>query len=190
MGDSRKREITQAEINDLFRDLGSYMTPEELRKRLDGDDEDVKFTTRKFIIDKGLTDRLLTAGWITEDQKNAIMGDSSKTVITQREINDLFRDLGAYMTPEELGKRLDGTDEDVQFTTRKFIIDKGLTDRLFALKWITEDQKNDIVDLGKILLPKSGGKRRYSTRSKKYKKNNKRSKRTRTLRSKRYSRKS
>ncbi len=117
------------------------------------------------------------------------MGDSRKREITQAETNDLFRELGGYMTPEELRKRLDGDDEDVKFTTRKFIFDKGLTDRLLTAGWITEDQKTLIVDLGKI-LQKSGGKRRYSTRSKKYKKNNKRSKRTRTLRSKRYSRKS
>ena len=108
--------------------------------------------------------------------------------ITQREINDLYRDLGGYMTPEELHNRLDGDDKHVQFTTRKFIIDKGLTDRLLTAGWITPEQKYEIDFVAKTL--KLGGKRRYSTRSKKYKKNNKRSKRTRTLRSKRYSRKS
>lgn len=120
------------------------------------------------------------------------MGDSRKREITQREINDLFRELGGYMTPEELRKRLDGDGDDddkhVQFITRKFIIEKRLTDRLLTAGWITPEQKYEIDFVAKTL--KLGGKRRYSTRSKKYKKNNKRSKRTRTLRSKRYSRKS
>ena len=122
-----------------------------------------------------------------------IMSDSSETKISQAEIDDLFRGIGGAMTDEELRKILNGTDEDVKFTIRKNIAQKGLADRLLKTGWITPEQKEKIDDVAIILKNMGyigGGKRRYSTRSKKYKKSNKRSKRTRTLRRKRYSRKS
>ena len=121
------------------------------------------------------------------------MSDSSDPIIPQAEIDDLFRGIGGTMKVEELRNRLDGKDEDVKFNIQQKIAQKELAGRLLTAGWITPEQKKKIDDVAKILKDAryiGGGKRRYSTRSKKYKKSNKRSKRTRTLRRKRYSRKS
>ena len=195
MSDSSESKISQAEIDDLFRAIGA-MTDEELRNRLDGKDEDVKFTIRKNIAQKGLADRLLKTGWITVKQKREIeiMRDLFAQ-LSQAEIDDLFRAIGGAITHEELQNRLDGKDEDAKFNIRKNIAEKGVAERLLTAKWITPKQKEDIDFVDTTIRnawwpAPGGGKRRYSTRSKKYKKSNKRSKRTRTLRRKRYSRKS
>jgi hypothetical protein len=123
------------------------------------------------------------------------MSDSSESKLSQAEIDDLFRGIGGAKTDKELRNILNGKDEDVKFTIRKNIAEKGVAERLLKIGWITPKQKEDIdfVDttIRNAWRPEpGGGKRRYSTRSKKYKKSNKRSKRTRTLRRKRYSRKS
>lgn len=110
--------------------------------------------------------------------------------IPRIDIDTLHRDLGT--TREILQNKLLKGSDHTKYTTRSHIIYKGLAKRLLEAGWIEEKQKKEIDDLAKTLksISKSGGKRRCSTRSKKYKKNNKRSKRTRTLRRKRYSRKS
>jgi hypothetical protein len=117
------------------------------------------------------------------------MNHSGKSEIPRIDIDTLHRDLGT--TQENIQLKLKGSAHD-KYTARKHINDKRLTDRLLEAGWITPEQKEKIVKLNKTLKSnsRSGGKRRCSTRSKKYKKNNKRSKRTRTLRRKRYSRKS
>jgi hypothetical protein len=94
------------------------------------------------------------------------------------------------VTKENLQSKLKTSNDDELATLHRFIAkQKGLADRLFKARWITSKQKDEINFVAEN-LPKYGGKRRCSTRSKKYNKSNKRSKRTRTLRRKRYSRKS
>ena len=121
------------------------------------------------------------------------MSDSSEPGSRQKIIDDLHRDLGGRTNKDQLQTKLSSSDKNVKRTIQEYIAKKGLTQRLLDEKWITPDQYDEIKVLAKILKDAGyggGGKRRYSTRSKKYKKSNKRSKRTRTLRRKRYSRKS
>ena len=104
------------------------------------------------------------------------------------EIEYLYEHLG-NVTKDNLKIKFNTyNDDDLATLHRNIAKQKGLADRLFKARWITKKQKDDINFVAETL--KYGGKRRYSTRSKKYKKSNKRSKRTRTLRRKRYSRKS
>ena len=108
--------------------------------------------------------------------------------ISQAENNELYHMVG-NVTKENLEIKFKTYNEDELATLHRYIANKkGLADRLFKARWITKKQKDDINFVATTLG--YGGKRRYSTRSKKYKKSNKRSKRTRTLRRKRYSRKS
>jgi hypothetical protein len=106
------------------------------------------------------------------------------------EIEYLYEHLG-NVTKENLKIKLETYNGGDLFAIQNHIINTpGLAQRLLKAGWITKKQKDDIDQVAKFQHKTAGGKRRYSTRSKKYKKSNKRSKRTRTLRRKRYSRKS
>ena len=123
------------------------------------------------------------------------MSDSSESKGRQMDLDEMFRDLGSATAKEALETKLKTYNKDDLATLHRYIAKrKGLTDSLLTAGWITPEQKKEIDDVAIILkdgrIYGFGGKRRYSTRSKKYKKSNKRSKRTRTLRRKRYSRKS
>ena len=128
---------------------------------------------------------------MSDPQPPKIMSDP------QMDLDEMFRDLGSATGKEALQIRLKTSDKDELATLHRYIANQtGLTDSLLTAGWITPEQKQDIVFVADTLRKSGygpyrlGGKRRYSTRSKKYKKSNKRSKRTRTLRRKRYSRKS
>ena len=116
------------------------------------------------------------------------MSDSSEPGSRQKIIDDLHRDLGGATNQEQLQTKLSSSDKNVKRSIQEYIVRKRLLERLSDENWITPEQYDEIKGIAETLG--YGGKRRYSTRSKKYKKSNKRSKRTRTLRRKRYSRKS
>ena len=119
------------------------------------------------------------------------MSDSSDPKISQDEIDYFYEHLGSATDQKALQTKLGTSNEGELFTIQNHIIETpGLAQKLLTAGWITKKQKDAIDQVANFQNKTAGGKRRYSTRSKKYKKSNKRSKRTRTLRRKRYSRKS
>jgi hypothetical protein len=116
---------------------------------------------------------------------------SDSVDLTQHDINYMYDRLGGATNKDQLQLKLKNYDADKLDNLYRYIAKtQGLTEMLVKYEWITSAQKKEIDDHAKTPPKNKGGKRRYSTRSKKYKKSNKRSKRTRTLRRKRYSRKS
>jgi hypothetical protein len=115
---------------------------------------------------------------------------SDPNVLTQYDLDYMYEGLGSATDKDQLQLKLKDYNPDELNNLYSYIGKQpGLADKLVKNEWITPVQKKEIDFVAANTL-RFGGKRRYSTRSKKYKKSNKRSKRTRTLRRKRYSRKS